>query len=81
MISWDPTITEQLPCSDAGPTRSSSSLSGSATVERDDTVIAELGAGDVVGELSLIDRQPRTATSTATEECELLSCTTATSGH
>lgn len=47
-------------------------LSGKATVERDGKVLATLGPNDVVGELSLIDRQPRTATVTATEDCDLL---------
>lgn len=47
-------------------------LSGAATVERDGNVLATLGRNDVVGELALIDREPRTATVTATEDCELL---------
>ena len=47
-------------------------LSGAATVERDGRTLARLGANDVVGELSLIDREPRTATVTATEACDVL---------
>lgn len=37
-------------------------VDGRARVEMDGKVIAELGAGDVVGELSVIDGKPRSAT-------------------
>lgn len=47
-------------------------VSGAARVDRDGTELAILGPGDVVGELSLIDDQPRSATVTATEDCEIL---------
>lgn len=47
-------------------------LSGAATVERDGKVLATLGPNDVVGELSLIDHKPRTATVTLTEDCDVL---------
>ena len=40
-------------------------LEGSAHVERGDRPIADLGRGDFVGEISLIDGGPRTATVTA----------------
>lgn len=41
-------------------------LEGSAEVVRDGEKIAELGAGDFFGEISLISHIPRTATVTAT---------------
>lgn len=47
-------------------------LRGSADVVRDGTVVASLGPGDHVGELSLLDGGPRTATVTATSEVDLL---------
>lgn len=47
-------------------------LSGAASVERDGKVLATLGPNDVVGEMALIDRKPRTATVTVTEDCEVL---------
>lgn len=40
-------------------------LDGSARVERDRQPIAELGRGDFLGEISLVDGEPRTATVTA----------------
>ena len=40
-------------------------LDGSAQVERDRQPIAELGRGDFLGEISLVDGGPRTATVTA----------------
>ena len=45
---------------------------GSATVRRNGKKVTTLGPGAVVGELSLLDRGPRTATVTADTECELL---------
>jgi CRP-like cAMP-binding protein len=45
---------------------------GSATVRRNGKKVATLGPGAVVGELSLLDRGPRTATVTADTECDLL---------
>ena len=47
-------------------------LSGTATVERDGRTVASLGPGDHVGELSLLDGGPRTATVTATTDVQLL---------
>jgi CRP/FNR family transcriptional regulator, cyclic AMP receptor protein len=47
-------------------------LSGSATVKRNGKKIATLGAGSVVGELSLLDHGPRTATVVCDTECDLL---------
>ncbi len=40
-------------------------LSGSASVDRAGTAIRSLGAGDFLGEISLLDGGPRTATVTA----------------
>jgi CRP-like cAMP-binding protein len=47
-------------------------LSGNALVRRNGKKVATLGAGAVVGELSLLDRGPRTATVTADGEVTLL---------
>ena len=47
-------------------------VSGRAEVVRDGKRLALLGPGDVVGELSLIDGQPRSATVTATSDLEVL---------
>jgi CRP/FNR family cyclic AMP-dependent transcriptional regulator len=48
-------------------------LTGEAEVVKDGDLIATLGAGDPVGELALIDRQPRSATvTTATEVTALV---------
>jgi CRP-like cAMP-binding protein len=46
--------------------------SGRAEVSRDGRSLARLGPGDVVGELSLIDGQPRSATVTALSDMEVL---------
>lgn len=46
--------------------------SGTAEVVQDDVRIASLSAGDVVGELSLIDGRPRSATVRATSPMEVL---------
>jgi CRP/FNR family cyclic AMP-dependent transcriptional regulator len=45
---------------------------GQAEVTRDGKRIAQLGPGDVVGELSLIDGRERSATVTATTDLEVL---------
>lgn len=47
-------------------------LSGKATVKRNGRKVAELGPGDAVGELGLLDRGPRTATVTVDEPSEVL---------
>ena len=47
-------------------------LSGTATVRRNGKKVATLGAGSVVGELSLLDHGPRTATVQCDTDCELL---------
>ena len=46
--------------------------SGRAEVSRAGRLLATLGPGDVVGELSLIDGQPRSATVTAVTDLEVL---------
>lgn len=46
--------------------------SGTAKVERDGKLVAEIGPGDFQGEISLIDGGLRTATVTATSPMELL---------
>jgi CRP/FNR family cyclic AMP-dependent transcriptional regulator len=53
-------------------------LSGRVKVERSDhqaggpLELAELGPGDVVGEMGLLDREPRSATVTALESTEVM---------
>ena len=47
-------------------------LSGKATVKRSGKKVATLGTGTVVGELSLLDHGPRTATVICDTECEVL---------
>ena len=47
-------------------------LSGTATVKRNGKKVATLGAGAIVGELSLFDHGPRTATVTCDTDCQLL---------
>ncbi len=47
-------------------------ISGELTVSHDGEVVATLGPGDVVGELSLLDHAPRTADVTTATEVELL---------
>ena len=47
-------------------------LSGTVAVKRNGRKIAELGAGSILGELSLLDHGPRTATAVCTTDCDLL---------
>ena len=47
-------------------------LSGSATVRRGGRVLAQVGEGDFLGELSVIAGVPRTATVTADSELEVM---------
>lgn len=47
-------------------------VDGQATVRRDGREIARLTAGDVIGEMSLIDGKPRSATVTADTRMTLL---------
>ncbi|CAN5822992.1 N/A [soil metagenome] len=47
-------------------------VSGTVTVKRNGRKVASLGAGDAVGELSLLDHGPRTATVTADTDTTLL---------
>lgn len=47
-------------------------LEGEATVRRDNRKMASLGKGQYFGELSLLDRGPRTATVTADTEMRVL---------
>ncbi len=47
-------------------------LSGDVNIKRNGRKIASLGAGDVVGELSLLDHGPRTATAVCATDCTLL---------
>jgi CRP-like cAMP-binding protein len=47
-------------------------VEGTAKAETDGTVVEELGANRVLGELALIDSEPRSATVTAVTECSLL---------
>jgi CRP-like cAMP-binding protein len=47
-------------------------VDGTATVRRNGKKVSTLGPGAVVGELSLLDRGPRTATVTTDTPCTLL---------
>ena len=47
-------------------------VSGRARVERDGKHVRELGPGDFLGEISLVDAGPRTATVTAIEAIDAL---------
>jgi len=47
-------------------------MQGSAAVRRNNRKIAELGPGDVLGEMSLISRTPRNATVVATSPITML---------
>jgi CRP/FNR family transcriptional regulator, cyclic AMP receptor protein len=46
-------------------------LKGTASVDISGTIVAELGAGEVIGEMALLDHGPRTATITATSPMEV----------
>jgi len=46
-------------------------LDGTVSVRRNGRRVAELGAGAMIGELSLLDHGPRTATVTCDTDCEL----------
>ena len=48
---------------------------GTAKVHRDDETIAELGPGDVVGEMGVLERQQRNASVTATSPMMLVTLT------
>jgi CRP-like cAMP-binding protein len=50
-------------------------VEGAAEVSRDGSVLAELGPGDVVGELGVLTRGPRSATVTATTPLMLVRLT------
>lgn len=47
-------------------------LDGSVTVKRNGKKITSMGAGSIVGELSLLDHGPRTATVTCETDCTFL---------
>lgn len=47
-------------------------VDGQATVRRNDRKIAQLSVGDVIGEMSLVDDEPRSATVTADSDMTLL---------
>ncbi len=47
-------------------------LQGDVIIRRNGRKIASLGAGDVVGELSLLDHGPRTASAVCATDCTLL---------
>ena len=47
-------------------------LSGKATVKRSGKKVVAIGTGSVVGELSLLDHGPRTATVICDTECQVL---------
>lgn len=47
-------------------------LEGDVTIKRNNRKVATLGAGSVVGELSLLDHGPRTATAVCATDCTLL---------
>lgn len=46
-------------------------LDGTVTVKRNGRRVATLGPGDTVGELSLLDHGPRTASAVCDTDCEL----------
>lgn len=56
-------------------------VEGRARVERDGTVLARLGAGDCLGEMSVIDGRPRSATVIAEGPMSLLAIHTRSFGE
>jgi len=46
-------------------------VDGTAVVTRGDDELATVGAGDIVGEMGLLDNEPRTATVTATTDLDV----------
>jgi CRP/FNR family cyclic AMP-dependent transcriptional regulator len=50
-------------------------VTGRVRIERGGKLINTLGPGEFLGEISLLDGGPRTATATAESECRLLSMT------
>lgn len=47
-------------------------LDGEVTIKRNNRKVATLGPGSIVGELSLLDHGPRTATAVCDTDCTLL---------
>lgn len=47
-------------------------VDGEVEIKRNNRKVAKLGPGNVVGELSLLDHGPRTATATCSTDCTLL---------
>ena len=47
-------------------------IEGKAVIEYRDRVFAEIGPGDFVGELAVIDGSPRMATTTALTRCKVV---------
>ncbi len=47
-------------------------ISGEVAVERDGRLLKTLGAGDFLGEIALVDDQPRSATATTTKASRVL---------
>jgi len=45
---------------------------GQAELRVNNIVVETIGVGGILGELALLDKEPRTATAVATEECDLL---------
>jgi CRP-like cAMP-binding protein len=49
--------------------------SGEVAIERNGKILATLAAGDILGEMAVIDGSKRCATATAKQECELVPLT------
>ena len=47
-------------------------LDGTVTLKRNNRTLTTLGAGEIIGELALLDKAPRTATAACDTECTLL---------
>jgi CRP-like cAMP-binding protein len=47
-------------------------VEGTVRVERDGKVIDNLGPGDFLGEIALVDHRPRTATATCETPCRVV---------